>query len=66
MLEQLYAFQISMKWNENILLEEKAEITIGHRVVPYSKVIDWIMFVLRTGYTWKMVPKEYGSGFHIS
>ncbi len=26
------------------------------------KVIDGIMFVLRTGCQWKMLPKEYGSG----
>ena len=51
-------------WNEikNILPDEKPENTIGRPIVPYRKVIDGIMFVLRTGCQWKMLPKEYGSG----
>ncbi len=51
-------------WNEikNILPDEKQENTIGRPIVPYRKVIDGIMFVLRTGCQWKMLPKEYGSG----
>ncbi len=51
-------------WNKikNILSEEKPEKTIGRPIVPYRKVFDGIMFVLRTGCQWKMLPKEYGSG----
>ena len=51
-------------WNEikNILPEEKPENTIGCPIVPYRKVLDGIVFVLRTGCQWKMLPKEYGSG----
>ncbi len=52
-------------WNEikNILPDEKPENTIGRPVIPYRKVLDGIMFVLRTGgCQWKMLPKEYGSG----
>jgi transposase len=51
-------------WNEikKILPDEKPENTIGRPVVPYRKVIDGIVFVLRTGCKWKMLPKEYGSG----
>ena len=51
-------------WNEikNILPFEKPENTIGRPIVPYRKVFDGIMFVLRTGCQWKMLPKEYGSG----
>ena len=51
-------------WNEikNILSDEKPENTIGRPIVPYRKVLDGIMFVLRTGSQWKMLPKEYGSG----
>jgi transposase len=51
-------------WNEikNILPEEKLENTIGCPIVPYRKVLDGIVFVLRTGCQWKMLPKEYGSG----
>jgi transposase len=51
-------------WNEikNILPDEKQDNTIGRPVVPYRKVFDGIIFVLRTGCQWKMLPKEYGSG----
>ena len=51
-------------WDEikNILPDEKPDNTIGRPVVPYRKVLDGIMFVLRTGCQWKMLPKEYGSG----
>ena len=51
-------------WKEikNILPEEKPKNTIGRPVVSYRKVFDGIVFVLRTGCQWKMLPKEYGSG----
>ncbi|HSF00813.1 MAG TPA: IS5 family transposase [Nitrososphaeraceae archaeon] len=51
-------------WKEikNILPDEKPENTIGRPVVPFRKVLDGIIFVLRTGCQWKMLPKEYGSG----
>ena len=51
-------------WNEikNILPAEKPEDTIGRPIVPYRKVFDGIVFVLRTGCQWKMLPKVYGSG----
>jgi transposase len=51
-------------WNEikNILPEEKPENIIGRPIVPYRKVFDGILFVLRTGCQWKMLPKDYGSG----
>jgi transposase len=51
-------------WNEikNILPDEKPENTIGRPIVPYRKVLDGVLFVLRTGCQWKMLPKEYGSG----
>jgi transposase len=51
-------------WNEikNILPAEKPDNTIGRPIVPYRKVLDGIMFILRTGCQWKMLPKEYGSG----
>ena len=51
-------------WNEikNILPDEKPKNTRGRSIVPYRKVLDGIMFVLRTGCQWKMLPKEYGSG----
>jgi len=34
----------------------------GRRPVPFRQVLDGILFVLRTGCQWKMLPKEFGSG----
>jgi transposase len=50
-------------WNEikSIFPKEKPLKTVGRRIVPYRKVIDGIIYVLRTGCQWKMLPKEYGS-----
>ena len=50
-------------WNEieDILPDEKPENTIGRPIVPYRKVFDGIMFILRTGSQLKMLPTEYGS-----
>jgi transposase len=47
-------------WNEikKILPDEKPENTIGRPIVTYRKVIDGIMFVLRTGCQWKMLPQS--------
>jgi transposase len=51
-------------WDEIrlILPAEKPNKTIGRPVVPFRKVLDGILYVLRTGCQWKMLPKEYGSG----
>jgi transposase len=51
-------------WDEIkiILPPEKADKTIGRPIVPFRKVFDGILYVLRTGCQWKMLPKEYGSG----
>ena len=51
-------------WNEvkNILPAEKPIETIGRPIVPFRKVLDGILYVLRTGCQWKMLPSEYGSG----
>jgi transposase len=45
----------------DLLPDEKPNSTIGRPVVPL-KVLDGILYVLRTGCQWKMLPKEYGSG----
>ena len=45
-----------------ILPKEKPSKTVGRPVVPYRKVLDGILYILRTGCQWKMLPKEYGSG----
>ena len=34
----------------------------GRPQVPFRKVLDGILFVLRTGCQWKAVPREFGSG----
>ena len=50
-------------WDEikSILPKEKPPRTVGRPIVRYRKVIDGILYVLRTGCQWKMLPKEYGS-----
>jgi transposase len=57
-------------WNEikSIFPKEKPLKTIGSRpIIPYRKVIDGIIYVLRTeDVNGKMLPKEYGSGFYLS
>jgi transposase len=51
-------------WDEiKILLPpEKANNTIGRPIIPFRKVLNGIVHVLRTGCQWKMLPKEYGFG----
>jgi putative transposase len=51
-------------WNEIslILPSEKPNNAIGRPAVPFRKVLDGILYILRTGCQWKMLPKEYGSG----
>ncbi len=51
-------------WDEiNIILpKEKPSKTIGRPIIPYTKVLDGILYILRTGCQWKMLPSEYGSG----
>jgi transposase len=46
----------------NTLPSEKADNTIGRPAIPFRKVMDGIVYVLRTGCQWKMLPKEYSSG----
>jgi transposase len=45
-----------------LLPPEKKHGTNGRPVVPFRKVLDGILFVLRTGCQWKALPSEYGSG----
>ncbi len=47
---------------ESILPKKKPLKTVGRTIIPYRKVLDGILYVLRTGCQWKMLPKEYGSG----
>jgi transposase len=50
-------------WDEikSIFTKEKSSNTVGRPIVKYRKVLDGILYVLRTGCQWKMLPKEYGS-----
>ena len=45
-----------------ILPKEKSSKTIGRPIVPFRKVLDGILYILRTGCQWKMLPSGYGSG----
>ena len=45
-----------------LLPPEKPPGTPGRPAVPFRKVLDGILYVLRTGCQWKAVPKEFGSG----
>ena len=51
-------------WDEiKIMLpNDKPNNTTGRPIVPFRKILDGILYVLRTGCQWKMLPKEYGSG----
>jgi transposase len=51
-------------WDEirNILPKEKPPKTVGRPIVPFRKVMDGIVYVLRTGCQWKMLSSEYGFG----
>jgi transposase len=46
----------------NLLPNEKPRYTVGRPIIPFRKVMDGILYVLRTGCQWKMLPKEFGSG----
>jgi transposase len=45
-----------------ILPKEKLNNTIGRPAIPFRKVLNGILYVLRTGCQWKMLPSEFGSG----
>jgi putative transposase len=51
-------------WEEcrPLLPPEKAPGTPGRPAVPLRRVLDGILYVLRTGCLWKAVPRAFGSG----
>jgi transposase len=51
-------------WDEcrPLLPPEKAPGTPGRPSVPLRRVLDGILYVLRTGCQWKAVPRAFGSG----
>ena len=46
----------------DLLPNEKPKNTVGRPIIPFRKVLDGILYVLRTGCQWKMLPSEFGSG----
>ena len=46
----------------DLLPDEKPKNTVGRPIIPFKKVLDGILYVLRTGCQLKTLPKEYGSG----
>ena len=46
----------------DLLPNEKPRYTVGRPTIPFRKILDGILYVLRTGCQWKMLPKEFGSG----
>ena len=50
---------------ESILAKEKPSKTIGSPIVPYRKVLDGILYVLRTGCQWKCYPKNMDQVQHV-
>ncbi len=47
---------------ELVLPPGKPAGTVGRPAVSFRKVLNGILYVLRTGCQWKKVPKEFGSG----
>jgi len=45
-----------------ILPKEKPYNKIGRPAIPFRKVFNGILYVLRTGCQWKMLFSEFGSG----
>jgi putative transposase len=50
-------------WDEirTILPKEKPPKTVGRPIIPFRKVLDGILYILKAGCQWKMLPSEYGS-----
>ena len=45
-----------------VLPPEKPARTVGRPAVPFRKVLNGILYVLRTVCQWKKISKEFGSG----
>ena len=45
-----------------LLPKEKPNNTVGRPIISFRKVLNGIIYVLRIGCQWKMLPKEYGYG----
>ncbi len=55
-------------WDESstTLPDEKPNNTIGNPIITYRKVMNEIMYILRTGCQWRMLFSKYsfGSTYH--
>jgi putative transposase len=47
---------------DDLLPYEKPKNIVGRPIIPFRKVLNGILYVLRTGCQWKMLPKEFASG----
>jgi transposase len=47
---------------DDLLPYEKPKNIVGRPIIPFRKVLNDILYVLRTGCQWKMLPKEFASG----
>lgn len=50
------------EWIQYLLPPQKAIGTPGRPSVPYQRILNGILYVLRTGCQWKAAPKEFSSG----
>jgi transposase len=47
---------------EPLIPEDKRSRKGGRPPIDHRKILDGVLYVLRTGCQWKMLPREYGSG----
>jgi len=45
----------------DLLPIEKPKYTVSHPTIPFRKVMNGILYVLRTECQWKILPKKYGA-----
>ena len=45
-----------------IFYQKRNQQHCGRPIIPFRKVLDGILYILRTGCQWKMLPSEFGSG----
>src|SRR5438046_8745634 len=47
---------------QHVLPREELQRSRGRPWTPPRRILDGVLYVLRTGCQWKAVPQEYGSG----
>jgi hypothetical protein len=48
-----------MGYDQYLLIDEKPDNTIGRPIIPFIKVMDGIIYVLRKDVNGEMLPREY-------